>query len=318
MDAGRCVSIRSKKKPGERCEAKAKKGDFCARHCKSKILWSADGKSVNACDVPATKPLTRKQTSAIQIIHKFWLRYGRRYHRNLHGPAIFTPSIAQNDKDVFTFQPISTIPYSYHFSYTDSAKHVWIFDIRFLVQLLHYGQVIKNPFSQEDLPASVLERLESAVSSLRRQGLAIVYTDEVELTPEQVWNQKVLDVFLKINSLGYGVNILWFETMNIRHHENFYIHLHVIWDTVGEDEKEIIVPGYSTGRAPLFRWFPDHIIGRGQDVKWWRKCNLGLMNALVTRGQTRTAQSSGALHVLTALANSYPPVAESFNWLVYT
>ena len=317
MDAGRCVSIRSKKKPGERCEAKAKRGNFCARHCKSKILWMGEIVAADAAP-PNPKPLTRKQTTAIQTIHRFWLQHGRRHHRKLHGPAIFTPSIAQNDKDVFTFQPISTIPYSYHFSYTDSNKNTWIFDVRFLVQLLHYGRAIKNPFSQEDLPAPVLERLEAVVSSLRKQRMPIVYIDDVELTPEQVWNQKVLDVFLKINSLGYGVNILWFETMNIRHHENFYIHLHVIWDTVREDEKEIIVPGYTTGRGPLFRWFPDHIIGRGQDVKWWRKCNLGLMNALVSRGQTRTACSTGALHVLTALANSYPLVAESFNWLVYS
>jgi hypothetical protein len=139
-----------------------------------------------------------------------------------------------------------------------------------------------------------------------------------ELTPEQVWNQKVLDVFLKLISLGYGVNVLWFETLTIRGHELFYRNLYNLWNitlTLTPEEREVIVPGYMSGRSPLFRWSPYAIIGRVQELKWWRKHNLGLMNAFLSRGQEKDIQGCGALYILTALANSHPHVAEAFPWL---
>jgi len=300
----KCMSIRSKKKPDEQCGANATKGDFCSRHSKSKILWAK-----------RKYPMTRKQSGAINKIYKFWILYGRRRLIKESGP-VYSPEISENDKDILTHEPIQTIPLKYRFCYKDSSAHIWMFDLRFFVQLMHYGNEIKNPFSQEILPQPVIQRLQKRVEKLRSQKVPIIYADDGELTPEQVWNQKVLDVFLKINSLGYGVNVLWFDTMGVRTHELFYRNLYNLWTyviNISDEEKEKLIPGHSSGRSPLFRWTPSTL--RSQELKWWRKTNLGLIQAFVSRSKDKIMQSSGALYILTALANSHRHVAEAFPWL---
>jgi hypothetical protein len=288
----------------------ATKGEFCARHWKSKVLWEEKG--------PQRKPYTKKQRLAAEAIKRFWLLRGRLAHRRAQGPALFILSESHNDKDIYSYEPISTVPFTYHFSYADSEKRMWSFDLRFLLNLLQYGNELKNPFTQEPIPQAAMERLQARAETLRRQKVPILYAEPEGLTPEQIWNQKVLDVFLKLTTLGFGVNVLWFETMNIRAHEYFYRIMYESWtfNQISHDERERIVPGYNSGRTPLFRWVPDSLEGRGFELKWWRKQNLALMNAFLSRGQDRVTQGCGALYILTALAKCHPRAREAFPWLV--
>ena len=112
------------------------------------------------------------------------------------------------------------------------------------------------------------------------------------------------------------MNVIWFETMQVRSHENFYKILYNLWTNISEEEKDRLVPGHDSGRSPLFRWIPQVLLLKTQELKWWRKINLMLMNSFVNRSEDKTMQSSGALYVITALANSHRQVAEAFSWLV--
>lgn len=303
-----CHSIKSKKTPTIRCVSKATHGDFCARHRKSKILWTAPSKSM----------ITRKQRTAIEKIYRFWILHGRRKVRKIHGPATFLPEISQNDRDIFNLEPIAKIPLMYHFSYQDSNKHIWTFDLRYLTQMLHYGNDLKNPYSQELLPSPIIKRLQEYTQHLIGHKIPVLYTDNETLTPEQAWNQKVLDVFLKLNSMGYAANLVWFELMTPRQHHQFYTSLYDLWNhrlALTHQQKEVLIPAYDSGRAPLFRWASEIIIGNNKDLKWWRKNNLSLMNTFLTRGKDRAVQSTGALYILMALVQSSPGAAEAFHWL---
>jgi hypothetical protein len=163
---------------------------------------------------------------------------------------------------------------------------------------------------------AVVQRLHERAQILRKQKVPIVYLDTDVLTPEQIWNQKVLDVFLKIMSLGYGFNIIWFENMTTVDHSYFYSRLHDIWFHVlglTNVDRERIIPGHNAGRYYLFRWVPGSI---HPELKWWRKHNLNLINAFVTRGVDIETQRCGALYILTALAYTLPSVAETYPWLV--
>lgn len=302
-----CHSIKSKKNPTVRCVSKATHGDFCARHRKSKILWAVPKK---------TYVITRKQNAAIEKIYTWWIWYGRRNARKIHGPATFVPEVSQNDRDIFNLEPLGKIPLMYHFSYQDSNKHIWTFDLRYLTQMLHYGNDLKNPYSQELLPSPIIKRLQEYTQNLIRHKIPVLYTDSQTLTPEQVWNQKVLDVFLKLNSMGYAANLVWFELMTLRQHHSFYTSLYNLWTHnlgLTHVQKEVLIPAYDSGRAPLFRWTPEAI--RNQELKWWRKNNLSLMNTFLTRGKDRAIQSTGALYILMALVQSSPGAAEAFHWL---
>ena len=306
-----CKSIKSKKYSHLQCPNQSSGGsEFCAKHKRTKVLWVSS--------TPQRPPLTRKQKAAAEKIQRFWLLSGRRKALAIHGPALFESSITTNNTDIYTLASISTIPFTYHFSYSDDAKRVWVFDLRFLMHLLHHGN-LKNPYTQEAIPPNTLERLQRRAEILRNQKVPIVYMEEANLTPEQIWNQKVMDVFLKITSLGYGVNMCWFETMTVLAHVNFYGRLYAMWNyelPLTQVQKDIIVPGYKSGRTILFKWTPRETMEGLHDIRWWRKHNLALMNAFLSRGQDRATQGCGALYILTALANIHTRVGEAFPWLV--
>ena len=311
LEASLCHSIKSKKNPTMRCQGKATHGEFCARHRKSKIRWTSMNHKKRSI-------MTRTQHSALEKIYKWWVLHGRRRLRRIHGPATFVPETSQNDRDIYNLEPVTNIQLKYHFSYIDNNKHLWTFDLRFLVQLLHYGGELKNPYSQEVLTPLAIERLQTCTQRLIYHKIPVMYTDTTTLTAEQSWNQKVLDVFLKMNSLGYGVNLVWFEAMNIRQHHTFYTSLYNIWNTsltLSNEQKESVIPQYNSGRAPLFRWAPVVIIGNNRELKWWRKNNLILMNSFISRGKDRTLQSTGVLYVLMALVTCSRAAAEAFPWL---
>lgn len=304
-----CLSIKSKKKPAEKCVAKAIKGDFCARHNKSRILWMPG--------LPNKSPFTRRQTLASEKILRFWLLYGRRSLRKSMGPCTFAVNTAENESDLLTLETVNSIPLTYRFSYIDT-NNAWLFDIRFFIQLLHHGSELKNPFNQTPLTQTVITLLQKRIEILRYRGQPIIYVEDGELSAEQIWNQKVLDIFLKMNSLGFPVNIVWFDLMTILTHERFYTQLYNLWTFhlhLSDEQKELMVPGHAAGRAPLFRWTPAVLTSRSHELKWWRKLTLSLMKAFLERGQDTVTQNSNVLTILTALASCHRYVAEAFPWL---
>ena len=345
-ERARCASIKSKKHPDQRCLNKPKDGSlWCALHSKSQVLYEPKESSCSNAASEAAPSLTitvksngrrkvrpvpltlrspklsvkARREQAAKVLQRFWICKGRLTLRKNLGQATFLPELAHNDKDISTYDSVTSIPLSYRFSYVDEKQHLWLFDTRFLVNLLQYGSELKNPFTQELIDAQTIVRLHNRTEQLRKMQKSIVYAEEESLTPEQIWNQKVLDVFLKLTSLGYGVNVLWFETLTVKGHELFYTRLFSLWNiqlNLSTEEKERIVPGHDSGRAPLFRWHPSAVVGRGFELKWWRKQNLNLMRAFLQRSDDKETQSCGALYILTALANTHHRCSESFPWLV--
>jgi len=305
----KCISIQSKKNPTEKCNLVATKGEFCSRHAKSKVkvLW-----------VKPIVTLTRSVKLAGFKILRFLQRYTHPLIYKNHGPSVFLPEICENIHDVYTLEPVNTIPMMYRFSYVDAKRHVWMFDIRFFTQGLTYSGTLLNPFTQEAITGGALERFHALVSSLRKSKKTILYTDDNTLTPEQIWNQKVLDMFLRLSSHGYAVNMSWFESLTMSGHATLYRHLYDGWTygtALTDADRERIVPKYRGSRTALFRWHPNVICNEAHPLKWWRKQNLYVMTAFLTRSEDKSMQGIGAIYILTAFAKIYRAVRESFPWL---
>jgi hypothetical protein len=303
----KCISIKSKKNTSEKCPLAATKGEFCSRHSKSKVRW-----------VKPVVTLTRSMRVAGLKVLRFLQRYATRLIYKRRGPAVFTPEICENLHDVYTLEETSTIPILYRFSYVDSKKHVWIFDIRFFTQCLTYTGSLLNPFTQESITGPSLERFQNIVASLRKSNIPVLYTEDNELTPEQIWNQKVLDLFLRLSSHGYAVNLSWFDSLSTSGHASLYRHLYNGWmsGTLTDADRERIVPKYRGAKTSLFRYPPQVISSEQHPLKWWRKQTLYVMNVLLTRSEDKATQGIGAIFILTAFAKIYPSVRESFPWLV--
>lgn len=336
-----CISIKSRRHINLRCPNPAVlEGQWCAVHGRSRIPWVPHQSpqliplsESNVLEVPSltlekkkarqrrkvVNPKQNVNIVAAKKIQNAWLLHGRLRLIKECGLLLFCPEEAHNEKDIYTYDNVNTIPFSYRFSYKDDEGHAWLFDLRFVLHLLQYGSDLKNPFTQAPIPPFILERLQLRSNSLQKMKKPIVYIDETELTAEQIWNQKVLDIFLKLNALGYCANILWFESLGVRGQEYFYTKLYDIWMNqmqLTDEARESIIPGYNSGRAALFRWHPNKICGRGLELKWWRKQNLNLMKTFITRSHEKDMQVTGALYILTAMANVHPRAAESFPWLV--
>jgi hypothetical protein len=305
-----CASIKSKKNPHLRCPNSASKGEWCARHIRTKVHWQGQKHSI----------FSKKEHAAGKKISSFFYTFVRRSLRRIHGPGLYCIERSQNDKDIYSMDSILTIPFTYHFSYIDSKKLLWVFDLRFLLYSLNYGNELKNPFTQENIPSSVKDRLQCLAERLQKAKQPIVYLESDSLTPEQLWNQKVLDVFLKLHIHGYSANIQWFESLSVPGHELFYKNLYFLWnDSIGltNTEREKLIPGHMSGRFPVFRWHPRALQGKTYTLKWWRKQTLNLMNTFLTRANEKEMRGCGALYVLTALVQTHPKAAEAFPYLLH-
>lgn len=302
----KCSHIKSKKNPTVQCESSAKHGLFCSIHnrCKHKTLWKK-----------ATPIFTRTQRVNGLKIMAFFKRHTCSNIRKRRGVAVFVPTLAKNDTDIYTFDTVDLIPFTYRFSYVDSHKHVWIFDSRFLLGSLQYEGTLMNPFTQEEVPSDVIVRLQSLSEFLQKHSLPFLYASSEILTPEQIWNQKVLDVFLRIRVHGYGVNVIWFENLRLAGHIRFYTKLYTLWNTelqLTEENKERIVPNHSN---ILFKFHPERILYEHHTLKWWMKQNLSLMHTLLSSSPDKANRGCAALYILTAFAYINPDIAQVYPWL---
>jgi hypothetical protein len=303
--------VKSKKNPHLKCPNVATKGEWCSRHIRTKVPWVSPEKK--------RRPFTKREQTAGKKLVSFFQKKLPGILKKYHGPALYCHSISQNENDMYSLDSITTIPFQYHFSYKDEKGLIWTFDIRFLLRLISSGIELKNPFTQELIPSNVIQRLQHCSDRLRIHSVPIVYLETDILTPEQLWNQKVLDVFLKLHAYGYSVNLLFFEQLSIEGHQNFYRNLYTLWHTsagLTDEQREQIIPGHSSGRSPLFRWHPNSIENRSHDCKWWRKQTINLMNTFLTRSLEKDLRGCGALYVLTAFAQTHRGVAQAFPYLL--
>jgi len=204
------------------------------------------------------------------------------------------------------------------FSYVDSKRNLWIFDIRSLGQLLSMGELKYNPYTREPFQKLFMDNVIHRLTWLRNRKYSVLHPTGIEMTAEQIWRQRILDVCMKIESFGYYVSCDWYTTMTIQDHQEFYRKLYTMWfATLGlsNEQRESIVPGYMSSEGRLFRYSPDTLeTQRGRPKIWWEKINLGIMEALLTRSQSRESNKLGAMYCVIGFVSINEKAAEVFPW----
>ena len=313
----KCANVKSKRHPDVQCPNIAMDGDFCAKHCKRPHRYVASPE----LRIPYA---TRQYGQSVRKIQGWWrLRYPLLAVRK-QGPALFTRSLAQNETEVYSMGSIHKIPKLYFFSYKDAQKHIWAFDIRSLSHSLNEGRGLTNPYTRESFPQPSMQKVRERIAFLRKRKYPILYltanTTE-QLTPEQIWNQKVLDIFMKLEALGYSAACAWFNGLTLEDHQDFYRGVFELWDFrlgLSSMEKESIVPSHARGQQRLFRNIPDVLVRENHNLKWWQKQNLGLITNLITRSVDKTRQALGATYVIMGLVQVSDEAAEAYPWVSET
>lgn len=298
-----CMNIKSRKNPDVQCPFSASHGDYCLRHSKNPTPY-----------VKAASPriATRSQHAAATVLVRFWRLYAPFLKFRAQGPAANEIGLAVNDTELYSLESTQTIPSIYLFSFADSKKSIWAFDIRTLTHSLAKATPQQNPYNREVLSQEIMGRLHQRIAWLRARRYQIVYTNTDILTPEQVWNQHVLDYFLKIEALGYYVSSDWFHHMRVEQHAIFYERLRSLWDWrlgLSLAEKAAIVPQ----GINLFRIVAKDYMFKS--LRWWQTTSIWLIEQFVTGSDQRDKQTLGALYVLMALVEASPTAAAALPWL---
>ena len=316
----RCANSKSRKNPDVQCPLSATHGDYCHMHYKKPRPFRV--RNVTETDALAallpSKGGDSAPASAARKIQAAWRAAAPLLRFSSQGPAANDIRLATNDTELYTLDPTHKIQSLYLFSFADSHKTVWAFDIRTLSHSMATGFPQQNPYTREGLPAAVLARLHRRIEWLRARKYQILHIEKDELTPEQAWNQRVLDVFLKIEALGYYVSNRWFHELTVPQHKAYYIRLYELWEWrlgLTPTQKEAVVPGHlAAGPARLFRFPPDSLPSK--ERVWWERTTLGLIEAFITRAVDRENRKLGALYVLMGLVQVSREAARGLPWVV--
>jgi hypothetical protein len=312
LELRKCANIKSKKHKDQPCVLAATHGDYCSRHFKNPTRFIQE-----VTRLP-DRVMTRSGHTSIQRIQRRWRIWSSRNRFRRQGPAANARDLASNQTEVYSLDSLDSIPQSFFFSFADETKNIWAFDIRSLSHLVTEGSEIVNPYTRGLIDSSVLKKIHTRIVWLRERKFPILYATGENMTQEQIWNQKVLDVFFKMEALGYRASCRWFDEMNLTDHMQFYRRLHRLWMYqlgLTAMEKEAIVPGYNAGMTKLFKQSPDRLEAQTHDLRWWRRANLNLILEFLTRAPQKSQQGLGALYILMALVQVVPEAAEAYPWV---
>lgn len=308
-----CANIRSKKHPDSRCTLSATHGEFCSRHYKNPVRFKED--------ITLTSSNSFKQLDAASKIQSWWKSVVGIQRFKRQGPCTTFVDLAENNTDIYTLDPIQSIPVLYRWSYPDAKKHLWVFDVRSLsmTRAEDSREGLLNPYTREPLQEKYAHHFLQRCQWLRDRKYCIVHTfDTGEMTAEQIWHQRILDVTMKYDILGYHTCLSWFEELNLQQLALFYTELWELWYYrlhLSPAVKNQVVPNWHKHESLLFKWSPQEIRNRNEK-KWWQKTMLELLDRLVSSAELKEHKTLGALYGMTAFAIVSSRVRNSYPWLV--
>lgn len=310
----RCANQKSRENPDVQCPYAATYGDYCHRHYKVPRPFGSSGAAAGADKSP--RPDATSLIAAATCIQRAWRRAAPLLRFRAQGPAANQRDLAMNSTELCSMDPVASIPAVYLFSVADSRKVIWAFDIRSLLHMLSAApdHALQNPYSREPFTPAATTVLHRRIKWLRDRKYNILYLPTDILTEDQIWNQRVLDTFLKIEALGYYANSEWFHDLGPFQHLVFYAKLLSLWEWrlgLAPAEKEVIVPGHGS----LFRHVPSTAL-LGHSKGWWARGNIAIIDAFIGRAADVEHQKLGALYVLMALVQASPAAAAALPWVV--
>ena len=235
----------------------------------------------------------------------------------LQGPGIQDKSICNNDEDFYTGEHKDEISNDYFFSYKDADGFIYYFDIRSFRKLVEGDYEKLNPYTRNPIPDYVISNMNKRLEQLKKRNIEGVYKKE-KLTTEQLFNERVISIFQKIDSLNTfagGTDVNWFHSLNFIQLKNLYKVLEDIWNyrsELTESQKRDIVPLNN-----VFKISMGKVMSLKQQFK--RKLQniiLDDIDRLVSSSDSQVHRSTGSYYVLIALVEVSSECANQMPWLI--
>jgi len=250
-----------------------------------------------------------KNINKIILIQTIYRKYITQKFNKLKGPALFKRKLSINDIDFYTCENIEKIDYNYFISYEDCDKKIYSFDVRSLNLLITNNH--NNPYNRNIIPLYIKNNINLIYKYLINKKKTINFEEET-LTEEQLFNDKVISIFQKIDNFNYNTNINWFINLNIYKLKQLWILLEDIWNwranLTPNDKYKIIQT------QQVFKNFKN--INKINNKNVLQNFILDDINILVSNGITRSDTSNGVIYVLMALSNISQDCGLAFPWLI--
>tara|TARA_B110000977_G_C11087500_1_gene495312 strand:+ start:1175 stop:2020 length:846 start_codon:yes stop_codon:yes gene_type:complete len=116
-----------------------------------------------------------------------------------------------NEEDFYTYEKLQDIPKEYFYSYRDSQKIKWGFDIRSLNKLLDMGY--NNPYTTEKVPENIRDDVGEKIKILKENNYENI--DEVMFKDKRdMVKHRVVDMCSDIERSGFTCLVEWIMNLS--------------------------------------------------------------------------------------------------------
>ena len=235
-------------------------------------------------------------------------------NRNIYkGPAYLNKKLSVNDIDFYTCESIRNIPNDYFFSYKDNDNFIYSYDIRSFNGLIENNCM--NPYTNSIISEEIKEIFYKRMKQIKDLNINFEeYKDDIELTGEQKFNQRVLDIFQRINNLGHYSHLEWFTKLSSKKLKLWYKEAEDIFNyraQLSESDKKKIIPDGKAFRIRVSDVYkvPDYQKNKIQSIV------LNEIDRFISLGITTGDKYTGSLYMLTAFTIVSQEAANALPWL---
>jgi hypothetical protein len=246
---------------------------------------------------------------------------------------------AVNDTDFYTMDEFKDVPHYQTFRFKDECDGMaYQFNMASFFKLIkttftpnalslaasgHYAVPVPvemmNPYTRSPISTDTVRHffMKMRYSRMMRHPICVEIKDDEALTPAQLTELRIVELFQDINKLGNYADSNWFSKLTHPQHIRFIQELYDIWSYRAEltqQTRNQICPPY----GHLFS--NPNSIAVMQDIRTApfqsvADVNLGAIDRLIRSGVSDDDRSLGAFYVLSALTIVSPGAREAMPWL---
>lgn len=232
----------------------------------------------------------------------------RRMLIKFHGPAYCNPDICVNDTDFYTLDTIKSIPPTYLFSYKDENDGM-VYGFHYISFLklalgINYGsnnKQVENPYTRKVIQKNIMQSFAKYIylsKKIYNMKFKESFEDEVILNPKIRYQQRLTDIFSKIDSLGNYSQIEWYDKLHSTRVIRFIRELRDIWQyrlNLTQATKYNIL-----GTCDPFIAFNTNALSSFSPAKI-KNIGLNIIEKFITSGINEEYKTLGSIYILSAL-----------------
>jgi len=239
---------------------------------------------------------------------------------SLRGPSLYDRSLSTNQNDFYTFDSINNISF-YNFISWREEKNIFAFDIYSLYELVNNSKKDKvkasNPYNRSLISEKNINNLYRIIklNKIHGEKFKINKINEDNQNTITAFNNKIMDICLRIDALGNYTDVNWFKTLTRRQIIKFINVIHDIWNYRAQIPDEVKREICNPHGRPFAALNINYNYLCNCDVLQIKMIFVKIIENFINKGINDSSSSLGAMYVLSALTLVNNDTAEALPWL---